>query len=121
MMQMKCGKWIAALLLGILLGGCSEDPDSWPRQPFNAGEWAKTEEANRYVFVKDLVDSQRLIGIGTSEVKLLLGPPSYESAPEHYFNYFIKRGSSGFDRLYYLDIRTNPSTGVVESVSIRGD
>jgi hypothetical protein len=114
-------KQLAGFLLCVVLMGCSEEPDSWPKKAFDAAEWARAGEGDRYVFARDLVESRRLLGMPGTEVKKLLGRPTLDSPDEHYFTYFLKSGGSGFDQIFVLDIKTNSSTGVVESASIRGD
>ena len=115
-------KQVAKLfLLVIALIGCSDEPHSWPNQAFTASEWARTAEAGRYVFARDLVDSHALVGKPVGDVKQLLGPPSSDNSADHYFTYVIKAGGSGFNQIYVLDIRINPTSGVVESARVRGD
>jgi hypothetical protein len=108
------------LLLLICLSGCN-GPERWPTEPFDAREWAKTPDAKRYVFARDIVDRKVLEGKTPTEVMALLGPPSSENANEHAISYVISSGGIGFNQIFVLDLRVDPAGGRVESVAIRGD
>jgi hypothetical protein len=117
------GRIITLIVLGFLLAAFfDEDTDSWPRETFTATEWSRTAEVGRYVFVRDLLDRGLLQGKTLSEVKALLGVPSFDGlkAPDHYITYVVKVGGRGFDQVFILDIRFNASTDKVEEAFIRG-
>ena len=110
-------KSLAMALLLLALSGCSSEESSWPKKHFVANEWANAAESERYVFVRDIVESRSLVGKPATEVKQLLGKPSAENDAEHYF----KTGGDGFNQVYVLDVRVDPTTGAVEQTLIRGD
>jgi hypothetical protein len=114
------GRPSLVLLLCIVISACS-GPESWPKRAFNAGQWAQAPETERYVFALDLVDRELLKGKTPEEVKEILGAPSSESSDEHYVTYVLKSGGLGFNQVYGLDVRFDPTTNTVKSVSIRGD
>lgn len=105
----------------VLAAGCTNDPKSWPTQPFNVSAWAGTPENDRYIFVHDLIDRDLLHGKNETEVREMLGSPSSKSEGDHALSYVVKTGGSGFNQVYILDIRFNPLSSVVETTLIRGD
>jgi hypothetical protein len=117
----KCMRPLLLMVLMIAALGCSSEQDSWPKKKFVAEEWAKTSESERYIFARDLTESHALVGKTASEVKQLLGTPSYDVEADHYFTYVIKIGGYAFNQIYILDVRVNPATGKIESAGIRGD
>jgi len=108
------------LLLLVWLCGCN-GPERWPKEPFDAREWAKTPDTKRYVFARDLIDRKLLDGKTPAEVAALLGPPSSENPNAHAITYVIRSGGIGFNQVFVLDVRVDPTGGQVESVAIRGD
>lgn len=105
----------------VLAAGCSEEPQSWPSQDFDTAIWAKTPEKDRYVFVNDVVDRGLLQGKNISEVEAMLGTPSVRSESEHSLTYVVKTGGNGFNQVYVLDIRFDPSTNTMQKALVRGD
>jgi hypothetical protein len=112
------------LVVALLLFGCLEEgTDSWPKQKFTTAEWTGAAEKKRYVFVRDILERKLLQGKTVTEVETLLGPPSFDGLKqlEQYITYVVKLGGSGFDSVFILDIRFNPTTRIVEKAFIRGD
>ncbi len=68
---------------------------SYEAQEFNKDKWAENRD-QRYVYVDDLIESEKLIGLTSSEVKRMLGESDYEDdstmsfyigySPEHFLN-----------------------------------
>ena len=108
------------LLLLVCLCGCN-GPERWPKEPFDAREWANTPDTKRYVFARDLIDRKLLEDKTLTEVTALLGPPSSENPNDHAITYVISSGGIGFDQVFVLDVRVDPDGGQVNSVAIRGD
>lgn len=114
---------ISACVIAIctLVAGCSDQPQKWPRQAFDPATWAKTPEEDRYVFVRDVIDRDLLRGKKLPEVEAMLGAPSFRSDTEHDVTYVVKAGSKGFNQVYVLDVRFDPTTSAVDTVQVRGD
>lgn len=108
------------IVLSIFLAGLfgCDGAGTWSSTRFNAADWRATEEKDRYVWANDLVASGELIGVDTEAVVKLLGPPSLDRSPE-YVEYIIKRGGSGFTKLYFWEIKL--TSGRVAAVAIKGD
>ena len=106
--------------LGLLVG-CSDDPANWPRDKFTAKGWSQAADEKRYVYVRDLIDNRRLIGLTLDQVEALLGPPVDRSDKDGRIVYLVKEGSwTSMDFIELLDIRTD-SSGKVNTVGVRGD
>jgi hypothetical protein len=106
--------------LGLLVG-CSDDPANWPRDEFTAKGWSQAADEKRYVYVRDLIDNRRLIGLTLDQVEALLGPPVDRSDKDGRIVYLVKEGSrTSMDFIELLDIRTDRG-GKVTNVFVRGD
>ena len=101
----------------LLFAGC-EGPNGWPTEKFSSAEWQAAPEQTRYKFVRDLISSERLVGMNKSEVVTLLGPPSSESEVPNVI-YVVKTGGAGFNQVFMMDIRF--ANGKVNQVLVRGD
>lgn len=102
------------------LVACGGGPESWPKQSFDRSAWLKTTENERYIFARDIVSSQLLIGKSRSQIKEILGAPSYEDSTGSYMTYVIATHSESFDQIYVLDIRFGVDR-LANKVIIRGD
>ena len=68
---------------------------SYERKEFDKENWAENRDT-RYVYVEDLVDGEKLIGLTSSELKSMLGEADHENdstmtfyigySPKHFFN-----------------------------------
>lgn len=68
---------------------------SYETQEFNKENWTENRDS-RYVYVDDLIDSEKLIGLTSSELKSVLGEADYEDdstmsfyigySPKHFLN-----------------------------------
>jgi hypothetical protein len=47
-------------------------PLAWPHNEFSTEAWARTEDAERYRYARDLLGSRRLMGLTSAEVGALL-------------------------------------------------
>lgn len=113
-------KLLTSYLLLVLLIGCGNHVETWPEISFDQKKWMQANENNRYVYVKNLIKSERLKGLSKSEVVKILGSPSYENESEIYITYVVKADSAV---VYILDIRFNESGSkrIVTDVFVRSD
>lgn len=101
--------------------GCSE-VDGWPHRKFDSTEWKRTPEADRYVFVKDLLASKTIIHKSAGEIINILDQPSSIGNESKSFHYVVKLGAEySFSQVFILDIRFDPITNLSIGASIRGD
>lgn len=83
---------------------------------FDKQNWAE-DTHTRYVYVDDLIDNEKLIGLTNSELINLLGEPDYEDATIMTFNI-------GYDPKHFLNmdpdwLETELTNGKVTNVSVR--
>lgn len=111
---------IILFFISQMLIGCGTAVDSWPMSRFDQAKWSQTDEGNRFVFVRNLIESKKLKGLTRPQVIELLGKPSDYHMSEEYVTYIVKADSDG---LYFLDIRfkTESEQKVVDIVGIRTD
>lgn len=102
-----------------ILAGCGEEWTRWPATKFNQAKWTQTADDQRYVFVRDVVDSKKLPGLSKERVIDMLGKPSFDN-DDDYVTYVVKADSGS---VYVLDIRFENSLGtkLVSKVSVRSD
>lgn len=112
---------LAAVLLVLSAVGCSDDPANWPRSEFTPKAWAASPYDQRYVYVRDLIDNQRLVGKSFDEVEAMLGQPEDRNDKERRLAYVVKKGSAtSMNFIELLDIRADEN-GRVSKVFVRGD
>jgi hypothetical protein len=116
-----------ALLILAITACKNSDPNgagssSGSVKTFETLNWKATPEAERFVFVDDIVRSNILIGKTKAEIIELLGKPSStsEEPPEDSLTYVVKVGGRGFDKVYFLDIRFEKKK-ISTRVFLRGD
>lgn len=104
----------------LMLVGCGDDPSKWPKRSFDETKWTQTNEKDRFVFVRDLIESKRLLGAPKSEILRLLGKPSYAAENGEYMTYIVKAEAGN---VYILDIRfeSAKSGSVAKNVFVRSD
>ncbi|OEZ59824.1 hypothetical protein [Duganella sp. HH105] len=108
------------LTLSALLFACSDESGNWPQLKFEESTWSATKETERFVFVRALIEDERLLGLPKNEVIRMLGKPSYDGTDARYQTYIVKADSG---HLYLLDIRysSDASPPVVNRVFVRPD
>lgn len=106
-------------ILQILIG-CSDEVSSWPLMRFEQTKWSQASESDRFIFVRDLIDSKKLNGLTKLQVIDLLGKPSYDHINGKYVTYIVKADSG---TVYILDIRFKEqfSKNIVDEVGVRSD
>jgi hypothetical protein len=114
------GLFAAFVVIASTLMGCSDEPSNWPKKSFDAARWTASNEKDRFVFVRDLIDRRALIGLQKPEVFTMLGKPSYEDEKGEYITYIVKADSG---RLSILDLRFDKfrTPAVVEKAFVRSD
>ena len=86
----------ASLLYLYLFGGCHVS--LWPYEEFEEREWRDAyEQAEAYVYVRDMIASERFIGMKREQVIGSLGPPD-RNTPE-WISYYVR----GFERRSLID------------------
>ena len=102
-----------------ILAGCGQEWTRWPATKFDQAKWTQTADDQRYVFVRDLVDSKKLPGLSKEHVIDMLGKPSFDNNDD-YATYVVKVASGS---VYVLDIRfdNSPGTKLVSKVLVRSD
>lgn len=110
--------YLGALLVILFLAAC-EEPSSWPQEMFSSETWRATSEAQRYVFARDIVERQVLIGLTSEQVSSILGAESSGSGLSR--AYIIKTGGRGFDQVFLLEVIFDAGSNKVMQVRIRGD
>jgi hypothetical protein len=102
-----------------ILAACGEDWTRWPAAKFDQAKWTQTVADQRYVFVRDLVDSKKLPGLSKEYVIDMLGEPSFDNDGD-YVTYVIKADSGS---VFVLDIRFENNHGkkLVNKVLVRAD
>lgn len=88
---------------------------------FSPDIWKKTEEAQRYLFVDDLLNRRLLIGKNRAEVVEMLGEPSDKPSNNSDVYYIIKLGGDYFVLVRWLEIKFHPGNGLVSDVKIASD
>jgi hypothetical protein len=119
--KMNYKRLIAALVVIVsTLMGCSDEPSNWPKKSFDATKWTASNEKDRFVFVRDLIDRRALIGLQKPEVFTMLGKPSYEDEQGECITYIVKADNG---RLSILDLRFDKrrTPVVVEKAFVRSD
>lgn len=102
--------------------------ESWPKSPFSQETWTDSKESERYVYCKNLISSQLLVGKERAEVESILGPASFErdwkAGPDlvyHRLIYTIMKGREhGVDDYSELFLMVNLKERKVSHVSIGG-
>jgi hypothetical protein len=114
-------KFAFFLLLMLSITGCMREQASWPTTRFDSQSWKLSEQGDRYVFVRDLLDRKLLLRKSSAQVHALLGKPSSIDPSKRQLSCLIKIGGSGFDSMYILDVLLDQPNGTVQEVGIRGD
>jgi hypothetical protein len=80
-----------------------------PKMKFDQTIWEENKN-ERYQMGEDLVKSKILIGKDTSDVKLLLGQPTWKDSLNRSWTYDMGTGSSGFSLIFHsLTLNFNKS------------
>lgn len=103
-----------------MLIGCGDASDSWPMTRFDQTKWSQTDEGNRFVFVRNLIEGKKLENLTKQQVLDLLGKPSYDDINGEYVTYVVKTSSGN---VHILDIRFKENRGqkIVAMVGVRTD
>ncbi len=118
-MKIRFLRYLIFFAMLYILAGCGEEWARWPTTKFDQAKWTQTSDDQRYVFVRDLVDSKKLPGLSKEQVIDMLGKPSFDSGDD-YATYVVKAASGS---VYVLDIRFENSLGkkLVSKVLVRSD
>ncbi len=89
---------------------------SYERKAFDKENWAQNRDS-RYVYVEDLIDGEKLIGLTGSKLKMMLGKADYEDDSTMIF--YI-----GYSPRHFLNmdpdwLETNLPEGKVSNVYVR--
>lgn len=107
-------------IFGLMMIACSER-GNWPVNAFSAEEWRATQEDKRYVFARDIVQREVLLGRTSVEIYAMLGKPSSVSTDLATWKYLVKAGSRvSFAQVYVIQLSFD-SGGRVCKVVIVGD
>jgi hypothetical protein len=117
---MKSQLTVAVMMLMICLQACS-DTNSWPNDQFDSAKWHNTKQDQRYRMVNSLITRKLLIGLTSSEVEQVLGPPDSWGQAHEYCTYVVKVGGTGFNQVFILDLGFDAVSAKVISARVRGD
>jgi hypothetical protein len=111
--------FLSALLL-LTLVGCGSEVSNWPVKTFEKEQWSTTADSQRYVFVRDLLEKDKLLGLTKVQVITMLGKPTFEDPDAAYITYVIKADSN---LVHILDVRFRNASGnkTVYNVIVRSD
>ena len=114
-------RFIAALVVIVsTLIGCGDQPSNWPKKSFDATKWTASNEKDRFVFVRDLVESKLLLASSRHEIFQLLGKPSYEASDGSYLTYIVK-AETGSVSLLDIRFESKKPEARVKNVLVRSD
>lgn len=102
------GVVVATFLVWVLLS--TKPKILWPREKFNSQLWLASPAEQRYRFVKDLLDDNRLAGRSRTEVTELLGPPTIEYGGR-FMTYTVAHPADialTLDSVYFVRIEFDP-------------
>lgn len=86
----------ANLLYLYVFGGCHVS--LWPYKKFEQHKWLETyEQGEAYVYVRDMITSERFIGMKREQVVSSLGPPDRKTT--EWISYYVR----GFGRKFLID------------------
>ena len=98
---------------------CIDDKVWWASSKFDQEAWKSTTEKKRYIYVKDLLRRDLLIGKSEEEVIDMLGQSESAPGAPSSAQYLIKVGGPGLSQIYVLDLRF--TNGKVSRAFVRGD
>lgn len=89
---------------------------SYETQEFNKENWTENRDS-RYVYVDDLIDSEKLIGLTSSELKSVLGEADYED--DSTMSFYIGYSPKHFLNMYPDWLETDLIDGKVSTAYVR--